>query len=203
MNTRMKYSICLLGLGFILAALPYTGHRYLRGNPSDFASLFSDEKTYFTADQVARFIVSEDSTARLIDLRTPDDFKKFTLPGAINVPYTEFLHRDPATFLGKGDVKNIFFSNGDTDAAYAIVLAQGLNYSNVFLMKGGMNEWFNSVMNSVFTGEKITARENALFETRTRAKRLFTEINSLPDSLKAGLLASKQLAAKKLDGGCE
>ena len=59
-----------------------------------------------------------------------------------------------------------------------------MNYKNVFVMKGGLNEWFNTVMNSSFTGNKISARENALFETRLRAKNMFTEINSLPDSLK-------------------
>ena len=35
-------------------------------------------------------------------------------------------------------------------------------------MKGGLNEWFNTVMNSNFTGDRISARENALFETRTK-----------------------------------
>jgi hypothetical protein len=58
-------------------------------------------------------------------------------------------------------------------------------------------------MNSKFTGEKISARENALYETRTRAKKMFTEMNSLPDSLKLKFILSKHLAAKKLDGGCE
>ena len=70
-------------------------------------------------------------------------------------------------------------------------------------MKGGLNEWFNTVMNSRFTGERITARENALFETRTRAKKMFTEMNSMPDSLKMKYIESEHLAAKKLDGGCE
>jgi hypothetical protein len=32
---------------------------------------------------------------------------------------------------------------------------------------------------------------------------MFTEINSLPDSLRMKLLESKKLQAKKLDGGCE
>jgi hypothetical protein len=58
-------------------------------------------------------------------------------------------------------------------------------------------------MNSTFTGEKISARENSLFEVRTRAKRLFTEINSLPDSLKQKFYDTKHMEAKKLDGGCE
>ena len=58
-------------------------------------------------------------------------------------------------------------------------------------------------MNSSFTGEKISARENALFETRTRAGKLFTEINRLPDSLKLKFIEAKHIAFKKLDGGCE
>ena len=70
-------------------------------------------------------------------------------------------------------------------------------------MKGGLNEWFNTVMNSSFTGDRISARENALFETRTRARKMFTEINSLPDSLKRNSLNQNNLQRKKLDGGCE
>ena len=64
-------------------------------------------------------------------------------------------------------------------------------------MKGGLNEWFNTVMNSSFTGERISARENALFETRTRAKKMFTEMNSLPDSLKLKFIQVKTYCCKK------
>jgi len=42
-----------------------------------------------------------------------------------------------------------------------------------------------------------------LFETRKRAGEMFTELNSLPDSLKTRFLESKRYSAKKLDGGCE
>jgi len=161
------------------------------------------EKTYFTTDEVARFIVSDDSTIRLIDVRSPEEYNSFTLPGAINMPYEEILRTDPSTYLVRGEVKNILFSNGDIYSGYALALANGMNFNNVFVMKGGINEWFSTVMDSYFSGIRITPRENALFETRTKAKRLFTEMNSLPDSLKARLLASKKLEAKKLDGGCE
>ncbi|HLN55900.1 MAG TPA: rhodanese-like domain-containing protein [Bacteroidales bacterium] len=203
MNTRIKYSACLLSLGFILAVLPYSGHPSLRRKPSELISAVSAGEWYVTPDQVARMIVSNDTIMRLIDVRTPAEYNAFTLPGAVNVPYSEFAEKTISAYLGKGKVKNILFSNGDTQASYAFVLATGLKYNNMYIMKGGMNAWFNSVMNSRFSGELITARENALFETRTKARKLFTEMNSLPDSLKAKLLASKQLDAKKLDGGCE
>ena len=74
------------------------------------------------------------------------------------------------SYLNNPNITNILYSNGDFDSNYALVLARGMNYKNVYIMKGGLNEWFNTVINSSFTGERISARENALFETRTRAE---------------------------------
>ena len=66
-----------------------------------------------------------------------------------------------------------------------------------------MNEWFNTVINSHFSGERISVRENALFESRRIAGKMFNEFNSLPDSLKRIYYEARHVAAKKLDGGCE
>ncbi len=203
MNIREKFSVVLICLGFTLALLPLSGSRSFIVKPKRLLAETLDQKSYFTVDQVARFIVTEDSSVRIIDLRSPEEFTSFNIPGSINVPYKEFLNNDPAGFINNENIKNIFYSNGDYDSNYALVLAQGMNYKNVFVMKGGLNEWFNIVMNSNFAGNKISARENALFETRLRAKNMFTEINSLPDSLKIKFFDSKHIAAKKLDGGCE
>lgn len=201
-DMRAKISMLLISLGVILAFLP-VGTRSLSINPGRLLKATLSEEAFFTADQVARFVVSEDSTIRIIDLRSPEEFRAFSIPGSVNVPYNQFFDADPRTFLGSGDIKNILYSNSDLHSAYALALARGMRHENVFVMKGGLNEWFSSVMNSSFTGERITARENALFETRTKAKRIFTEMNSLPDSLKQKLLDSKRLEAMKLDGGCE
>lgn len=203
MMTREKFSALLLSAGIILAVLPLRETRSLNGKPQEVLEDVLSPGTVFTPDQVAKFIVSEDSTVVLIDLRTAEEFMRFTIPGSINIPYEEMLERDPSTYLGSINFKNIFFSNGELKSGYAVALAAGLGYSNCFSMKGGLNEWFRIVMNSTFTGEKISARENALFETRSKAKKLFTEMNSLPDSLKLKYLSSKRFDPKKLDGGCE
>jgi rhodanese-related sulfurtransferase len=203
MNTRVKFSIILLGLGLILALLPLSGSRSFTVNPKKLLSEVLDNSTYFTVDQVAKFMVSEDSSVQIIDLRTPEEFRTLNIPGSINVPYSKLLDNDPGSFLNNGKARNIFYSNGDFDSNYAIAFERGLNFNNTYVMKGGLNEWFNTVMNSNFTGERISARENALFETRTRARKLFNEMNSMPDSLKMKFIRSKHIAAKKLDGGCE
>ena len=203
MNTREKFSAGLLCLGLILALLPLSGSRSFIVRPQKLLSEVLDGNTYVTVDQVARFVVSEDSSVQIIDLRKPEEYRVMNIPGSINVPYAKFLDNDPGTFLNGGKSRNILYSNGDFDANYALAIAKGLNFKNIYVMKGGLNEWFSTVMNSSFTGEKISARENALFETRTSAKKMFDEMNSLPDSLKLKFIESKHIAAKKLDGGCE
>jgi len=203
MNTRQKFSAGLLIIGFILALLPLSGSRSFTVAPQKLLGEVLDSSTWFTVDQVARFIVAEDSSVQIIDLRSPEEFRTINIPGSINLPYSKFLDVDPARLLSNGKARNIFYSNGDFNSNFALAIARGLNLKNTFVMKGGLNEWFNTVMNSTFTGERISARENALFETRTRAKKMFSEMNSMPDSLKLKFIQSTHLAAKKLDGGCE
>jgi rhodanese-related sulfurtransferase len=203
MNTREKFSTGLLCLGLILALLPLSGNRSFVTRPQKLLSEVLDNNTSLTVDQVAGLVVAEDSTIQIIDLRSPEEYRKLTIPGSINIPYNKFLDNDPGILLNNGKTKNIFYSNGDFESNYALTITRGLNIDNTFVMKGGLNEWFNIVMNSSFTGERISARENALFETRTRAKKMFSEMNSLPDSLKLKFFETKHLTAKKLDGGCE
>jgi rhodanese-related sulfurtransferase len=203
MNPREKFSVCMLSLGLILALLPLSGSRSFTGKPQKLLTEILDNGTDFTVDQVARFMVSEDSSVQIIDLRSPDEFRAFNIPGSINIPYNILLNNDPGTSLNNDKTRYIFYSNGDYYSNYALAISRGLNFRNTFVMKGGLNEWFKTVMNSNFTGEKITARENALFETRTRAKKMFNEMNCLPDSMKLKFIRAKHIAAKKLDGGCE
>lgn len=202
MNARQNLSAVIVLLGIIMAFLPLSGKYSLHERPEKVLSQILDENTFFTADQVARFVVTEDSTIQLIDLRTTEEFNGFSIPGAVNIPYSELLSKDLESYLNR-NIRNIFLSNGDYRANYALVLARGMGYTNSYVMKGGLNEWFSLVMNSRFSGETITARENALFETRMKARKMFTELNSMPDSLKARYRASKEIERKKLDGGCE
>ena len=183
--------------------LPLTSNLSFLVKPKNLLSQAIDNRTYFSVDQVAKFIVSEDSTIQVIDVRSPEEFRTMSIPGSINVPYHELLDNDPGANIDRKKTYCIFYSNGDFDSNFAFTIARGLNYQNTYVMRGGLNEWFSTIMNSSFTGDRISARENAVFETRTRARKMFTEINSLPDSLKMKFIRLKRSTAIKLDGGCE
>ncbi len=203
MNIRKEFSVLLLLLSLILALLPLSANRSFTAKPDKLLSDVLNKDASFTVDQVAEFIIREDNTVQLIDLRSPEEFRKQAIPGAVNIPFPEFINKDPEIWLGNKNVRNIFYSAGDSGSDYALVYARGLGYDNSYVMAGGVTEWIRTVMETKFTGDRITARENALFETRRRAGEMFTELNSLPDSLKMKFLESKKFSAKKLDGGCE
>lgn len=203
METGRKISLLLIMLGLILALLPLTSNRSFTGEPRKLLAGVLSKEASLSPDQVAEYIVREDSTIQLIDLRPPEEFRKQTIPGAVNLQYSDLISRDPELWLGNKDIRSIFYSDSETEQSFALVYARGLGYDNTFVMDGGIGEWMKTVMETKFSGERITARENALFETRRRAGEMFTTLNSLPDSLKTQFLESRKFSAKKLDGGCE
>ena len=136
-------------------------------------------------------VSNEDSTFQLIDVRSAGEFKKCNIPGSVNIPIDDFTNPKWEAYLNQKELKNIFYGNGEQAASYAWAISTGMDYGNNFIMKGGLNEWFATVMLSNFNGENISARENALFESRMNARTVFTQINSLPDSLKTQYFNAK------------
>lgn len=203
MNIRKEFSVLLILLSLILVLLPLTANRSFTAKPDKLLADVLNADASLTVDQVAEFIVREDPSIQLIDLRPAEEYRNEAIPGAVNIPYADFIRSDPEVWLGNRKVRNIFYSTAETESDYALVYARGLGYENSFVMEGGISEWVTTVINTKFTGERITARENALFETRRRAGEMFAEFNSLPDSLKTKFLESRKFSAKKLDGGCE
>lgn len=203
METRTKVTTILIILGIILAVLPLTSHRSFIVTPEKVLTQVMDSQFEYSVDQVAKLIINDDSTLQLIDLRSPEEFNKISIPGSVNVPYKDFINSDLYIYLNNSGLKNVFYSNGDLYSNYALVYARGLGYKNTFVMKGGLSEWYKTVLNSKFKGERISPRENSIFEIRTKAARLFNQFNSMPDSLKASFMTSSKFSARKLDGGCE
>jgi len=173
----------------------------MHGNPKKILAQTLSEESFLTPDQLARLIVAEDSTLQLIDLRTAEDFKRQSIPGAINIPYSNFIEADLESYLDE-TLRSVFYAEDDFKSNYALVLATGFGFENCAVLKGGLKSW-NDTLNTEFSGDLITARENALFETRYKARRMFTEFNNMPESLKLKFYASREIERKKLDGGCE
>jgi len=203
METRKQITVLLLLLSLILALLPLTANRSFRARPAELLDEVLQDETSFSADQVAGFIVREANDVQLFDLRPADAYDRDYIPGAVNVTYSAFVSTDPDLWLRDRDTRMILYSSDDTQAASAMTYARGLGYDNTYFLKGGIDEWIKTVSETEYEGERITARENAVLETRRRASEMYNELRSLPDSLKALYLESKKFTARKLDGGCQ
>lgn len=203
MDARIKYSILLVSIGLIVAFLPSNTSESFHLKSDDLLNKSFSEEMWVSVDQVARYMNNEDSTVQIIDLRSSGQYRECNIPGSINIPCADLLNPLWEGTINQKEVKNIFYANDDQIACYAWTIATGLGYKNNFIMKGGLNEWFKTVMLSQFSGQKITPVENALFGNRMNARETFTQINSLPDSLKSGFFNAKRVKQSKLDGGCE
>ena len=203
MDARIKYSVLLVGIGLIIAFLPFNTTETFRVKSNRLLSRSASEEIYFSVDQVARMMNNEDSTIQIIDLRSPTQFKECNIPGSINIPYPDLLNPIWEGTFNQRRIKKIFYGNDDQTSTYAWTILTGLGYENNFVMKGGLNEWFKTILYSKFNGLKISPVENALFENRYNARRTFSQINSLPDSQKTKFFSAKRLKQSKLDGGCE
>jgi rhodanese-related sulfurtransferase len=203
MSFRYKFSIVLIILGIMSAIMSFGGKKSSSLPPEEILTILSKGDFFITADQLAGMIIEQDSTLQIVDVRYPDKYKSLSIPGALNIPIPNLLEPGSTSIIGSENLKTIFYADDESLSTQAWMLSMQKGFRSVYVLKGGLAEWDSIVMRSAFSGEKITARENALFEKRYKARRLFTQWNEMPDSLKAGFFAAKKKKDRELVGGCE
>ncbi len=129
---------------------------------------------YVTTDQVAKMIIAKDPSLMLMDVRDEDSYNTYTLPGAINLPVDSLMKKSYVTLLGIPGTKVVFFSNDDIKADQAWVLSKRLEFKSIYVMKGGLNRWMETIINPVAPAddEPYTAYETYTF--RKGAQLYFT-----------------------------
>jgi sulfur-carrier protein adenylyltransferase/sulfurtransferase len=171
-------------LGLLLMLLPHRDNTK-ELSPEDLLLAISTEDRFFTPDDIARLIISGDPSIQLIDVRTPEEFAAFSLPKAINIPLAKLLDKDEAgDLVWEGslnqDIKtNIFYSNGTVYANQAWMLARRLDFKNNFVMKGGLNAFFENIMQAKKPLASAPQIEQDLYSFRKAASMYFGGGNSV------------------------
>ena len=91
MNMRIKLAIALIPLGIIIAAVPENTTKQYKLTANQLLDEVKEGIQFVTTDQIADMLVQKDPSLQLIDVRGSDEFDKFHLPGAINIPLTNLL----------------------------------------------------------------------------------------------------------------
>ncbi len=142
-----------------------------------------DNTRFLTADQVVDMIINRDPSLLLIDLRSAEAYQKFSLEGAINIPFEDILKKENDEYLGRGEMQKVFYANRDEISEQAWILLRRAEYKNIFVLKGGLTEWVETIMKPVMPSEEYSQTEMELYNRRMAARRYFAggSVEIVPD----------------------
>lgn len=210
---RFRYTILtviLLVLAGGLVLLPkYEKHEGIK--PSELLSNAISPERYITSDELAHKIISQDPSIILIDVRDSINYMKYSLPNAINIPLNRLLTKDYEGYINQNQFDVVLFSNDNLYADQAWILCNRLNYKNLFVLKGGINNWFNTIINPQKPTENMASQDYTLFTNRKAAsmyfgvaypeqvKKIQTELKTVTPKKVVPVMKKKK---KPVEGGC-
>ena len=205
--------LMLAGILIILAGglvlLPkYEKHEGI--SPKKLLSNVISPERYISTDKLADILINQDPSYLLIDVRDEKNYTNYTLPNAINIPLAKLLDEDSEMYLNQSQYNVVLFSNNNFQADQAWIICNRLDYSNLHVLKGGMNQWFNTIINPPKPTENMPAKEFELYTFRKAASMYFgvayPEQFKDPKEVKKGI-PKKVITVKKkkkapAEGGC-
>ena len=194
----------LLALGLVL--LPkYTENEGI--NPELFVINASSTERYISTDLLADRIINQDPTLLLIDTRPESEFNEFSLPNAVNVQLKDFFDEELNAYLDQDVYDVILFSNDNFYSNEVWMLGNRLGYKNLFVLKGGLNEWFSTIINPKYPDETMPREAFELYDFRRAAGMYFgvgvtkTKSEEKPKPKKKVITAPKK-KKRVPEGGC-
>jgi len=173
----MSYAVpVLLSLfvGVVLIFTPFqkiTGINELAKDELN-ASVLSNQH-FVHPDEVAFKLLNDYHPMVLVDVRSSHDAAQFSLPGSVNIPLGSINQRRWNNILNDQENKVVLYSNGTTEAQQAWIIAKRLGYENIFVLKGGLNGFFETLQTTVPPGLKMEVAFTNRF--RQKAIRAFKE----------------------------
>ena len=203
MRFRFVMSIILVCLGLVAAILPQKKNSSLELDAQQLLNEIQLENYVISIDEMANALISNDPEYQLIDLRSKEDYDKFSLPGAMNIPFDSLFSEEWEPYIDQIARKNVFFSNGTILASEAWMLTRQKGYKNNYILRGGLNNWYTTIIEPVEPSS--TEGEEAFFdyEARLGAKQFFTGAGA--ESSSSSKKARKPVPRKKkkmVAGGC-
>lgn len=158
---------------------------------------------FVTTDQVAKRLIEKDPSLLLIDVRPASEYERYTLPGALNVPLDSLYTSAALTNFGIPGAQVVLFANDAVAADEAWVILRRLNFKNNYVMKGGLNQWVETIIRPVAPDE--TAPETAFekYNFRKAASMYFTGAKmDVNKDQKTKVVFKKRKKAVVATGGC-
>jgi len=207
MKPRTLLALFIIPMGLIIAAVPQNKTKQYKLTASELLSEVNSRTQYVTPDVVADMIIKKDPSLRLIDVRSQEDFEKFSLPSAINIPVADLLSDQYKDILDQDIKMNIFYSNGSLTANEAWMITRQLGFNNNFVLEGGLNYWFEAILNPQKPASTSSDEEFAKYDFRKSAGQALGGGGVVQSTSDSGSASAKPVVKsapkkKKAAGGC-
>lgn len=155
-----------LGLTAFIISDPFNSD-YAKINVKDLSLIVQNEADHVIVDEIADWIIKSRVDFRLIDIRTEKEYNEYNIPVSENIPITKLFDGKIAR-----NEKIILYSEGGIHSAQAWFLLKAKDYKNVYMLKGGMDEWNDKILYPKL-GANATDNEKAKFEIASAISRYF------------------------------
>jgi rhodanese-related sulfurtransferase len=176
-------------------------------SPELFVKNALSTERYISTDLLADRLVNQDPTILMIDTRSEKEYNEFSLPNAINIPLKDFFDEELNAYLDQDIYDVILFSNDHFYANEAWMIGNRLGYKNLYVLKGGLNEWFNTIIDPKYPDETMPREAFELYSFRKAAGMYFgvgvrqTKTDEKPVQKKKVVTVPKK-KKRTPEGGC-
>ncbi|MGE5807442.1 MAG: YeeE/YedE thiosulfate transporter family protein [Ignavibacteria bacterium] len=183
-------------LGFSAFFLPDIKDEYMR-EIADANFVNSYDLKAMTADELAYRLIKKDLDLQVIDVRSEEEIKKFSLPKSFSFSFINLFEKDARKILALGNKKNVFIGNDELDGKKAAIIADRLGFTNAAYLKGGIKEFKKEII-EFKTPSKINTRQEAdTYRFREKASKI---IPVLIQQNQTKTIRKKE--SKRIIGGC-
>ena len=175
-------------------------------DPKVLLSAITEKSRFLSADQVTHRIIEKDPTLMLIDIRQATQFKAFALPGAINIQPESLLTAATMELLNQPGKDKVLYANSDLPAEKAWLIGTRYSINRLYILKGGLNEWFNTIIKPADAPSTASSADLDLLSFRNAARQYFTgagqtsETTSVKAPIKINVV--RKAPEAKSGGGC-
>lgn len=169
MKPRTMLALFIIPMGLIIAAIPQNKTQPYKLTADELLNEVNTRTQYITPDVVADMIIKKDPSLNLIDVRSQAEFEKYSLPGAVNIPSADLLSEQYTDVLNQDVKMNVLYSNGTLTANEAWMILRQLGYENNYVLEGGLNYWFDAIMNPQKPASTSSDEEFAKYDFRKSA----------------------------------
>ncbi|MFN3305992.1 MAG: rhodanese-like domain-containing protein [Candidatus Kapaibacteriota bacterium] len=142
MSLNQKLGLLAIFLGIIaLFTKDPAKTSFVKVDPKKLLLETKSTTKFLTPFELAEKIIKGTESFLLVDLRSPNEYEKGTIPNAINLTVQDLFDNT----LGRNQ-QIILFSDDDTKSLNAWIALVAMDYKNVYVLKDGFNGWINEVL---------------------------------------------------------